>query len=149
MFAWSFGLEVFVACHVLQAQKIIVPVMLAHCLTNNVPIGERDDWDKAILPLGPDWCYHLYTYVAVYVKKIRHSLISIGEWDFVVTPWAVVDVDSVSNTLMEVGESEGGDDLHGHLSQWCRWQQYLQTAVAARGVAKLVLTRVMLSSSIV
>ena len=39
-----------------------------------------------MLPVGPDWPMHLYSYVDVYVQKIRQALISINEWDFVVAP---------------------------------------------------------------
>ena len=81
MFAWIFRLEVFVTCHVWQNKQIVYPVMLAHCITNNHPIGEREDWQKSILPLGPDWIVHLYDYIEVYVKKIRQTLITINEWD--------------------------------------------------------------------
>ena len=58
-----------------------MPVILAHCITDNVPIGNRDDWNGAVLPLGSDWVRHLYTYMDVYVKKVRAALIQIGEWD--------------------------------------------------------------------
>ena len=65
----------------LQEKNIVIPLCLAHCITNNVPIAPREDWDDAILPLGPDWNLHLYGYIDVYVKKVRKSLMQIGEWD--------------------------------------------------------------------
>ena len=64
-----------------QEGMVVIPVMLAHCLTNNVPIGKRTDYNDAILPLGEDWCYHLYAYVEVYVKMIRASLMKINHWE--------------------------------------------------------------------
>jgi hypothetical protein len=57
-----------------------VPVILAHCRTDNLPIAWREDMD-CVLPIGPDWVHHLYAYVDVYVKKIRQSLMNIQEWD--------------------------------------------------------------------
>ena len=70
----------------LQANTIILPVMLAHNITNGVPNAPHPGYMNIMLPVGPDWPMHLYSYVDVYVQKIRQALISINEWDFVVAP---------------------------------------------------------------
>ena len=76
-----------------------MPVILAHCITDNVPIGQREDWNGAVLPLGSDWVRHLYSYMDVYVKKVRAALIQIGEWDRSVTVTITTTTTTTTTTI--------------------------------------------------
>ena len=68
-------------CMVAYCQKrvLLLPVMLAHCLTFGVEIG----WDEGYgtyLPVN-ELTFYIYSWVQAYCDKLKQDMLALGVWD--------------------------------------------------------------------
>ena len=62
-----------------QAGHIVTSIMLAHCLTAGIPLGNTQDY--GVMPVSSDWVQQLYAWQTGYVSKLKTDLVKLDLWD--------------------------------------------------------------------
>ena len=62
-----------------QDRILLIPVMLAHCLTDGIEFHWDTEW-KMYLPRH-EMTVHLYSWMEKYCDKIKADMLSTGLWD--------------------------------------------------------------------